>query len=217
MMKMRKVFRAADFSSLLSKLVLLVFALLSVSAAGCRQKKSFEEMYGEMTPEMRQQLAEPSRSTPMIVEGIDAPRFVSADNSYLRGTEDVIGVVMLGQPRAYPVSKMSGIIDHVVNDHVVDPQGDPKPFTVTYCDLTDCARVLQAEDDRNAESLGIGTLGLLDGGLALYWEQSQFKQTEEVARLRDVPFQRMSWDQWKAEHPTTVVYAGSKLSPDERL
>jgi len=165
-------------------------------------------MLSGLSPELRQTLESVGRDTPMISAGIDRPAFVRSDAVSLRETDRVIGLVIEGHARAYPLVRMSSLLEHVVNDHVLDSTGQPKAFTVTYCNLTECVRVLESVDGGGGDNLEIGTLGLNDGGLMLYRKNERFKQEEPVAALRDVPFELMTWGEWKAKHPETEVYVG---------
>jgi len=182
---------------------LIVFLVI---VGGCRKHRPKEELLKDVSEEM-QQLLEPMQSTPLLVDGIESPKMVAAEGAQINPRERVIGVVMDGQARAYPLFMLAGTMQHVVNDFVLSETGEPKPFTVTYCDLTECVRVLAAADDRLSESLGIGTLGLIDGGLALRWEGQEFQQEARIPELKDVPYQLTTWWEWRALHPETVVYA----------
>lgn len=189
---------------------LAVFSVVLVCSGlagvgGCRQQTSKEQVLKGM-PEETRRLLGPMQSTPMMVDGIDQPRFVSADQAEVADGVQVIGVIVGDQPRAYPLPRLSGMMQHVVNDHARDASGAPRPFTVTYCDQTDCIRVFAAAEETAAESLGMGTLGMIDGGLALRWQDQHFKQADEVSGLRDLPFERTRWDRWKQRHPDTTVY-----------
>lgn len=161
-----------------------------------------------LSAERRQALDSVDQNTPMVSPGIDHPALMPAGSVDLKDKDRIIGLIVEGHARAYPLKKMAGLLEHVVNDHVVDSRGTPKPFTVTYCNQTECVRVLESIENVAVESLGIGTLGLNAGGLMLYRGDSRFKQEEPVAALRDIPFELMSWAEWKAKHPNTEVYVG---------
>ncbi len=189
--------------------LMVVVAVGLLPLTGCRQERTKEEMLEGMSPEM-QRLLKPMQSTPLMVEGIDAPQLLAADAVDLDAEHEVIGVTVGGQPRAYLLSGLLGMMEHVVNDHIIDDEGEPQAYTVTYCDLTDCVRVLESVEDSSRESLGVGTLGMLDGGLALRWQDQQFKQADEVVGLQDVPYERTTWGEWKQQYPETQLYVGSR-------
>jgi len=182
--------------------------VLIVLVGGCRRPKpSLDELLAGLPPEKRREL-DPMVSTPMLADGIEFPKMVAADEIVLREKQEVLGVVVAGQARAYPLFSMRSMSGHVINDHVVDESGKRKPFTVTYCDLTECTRVLEAADDRDDTSLRIGIMGLIDGGLALTWKNKGIKQADELEGLRDYPSERTTWSEWRTAHPDTLVYAG---------
>lgn len=185
-----------------------LLSLLAVIGLGCSQRQSKDEMLSTLPAELRETLGSVDRNTPMVSSGVNHPAFVRSDAVSLREIDRVIGVVTEGHARAYPLTRMSSLLEHVVNDHVLDSTGQPKAFTVTYCNLTECVRVLESSDGGGGDNLEIGTLGLNDGGLMLYRANERFKQEEPVAALRDVPFELMTWGEWKAKHPETEVYVG---------
>lgn len=148
-------------------------------------------------------------STPLVVDGINAPIIKLASEVDLKEEDKIIGFSQFGKPRAYPIKMMSGMLNRVVND--VFPVGDSSrmaPVTVTYCSMTDCARVLTGESPEGASHLDLGTLGLLDGGLALRWKGRQFKQNDQIEGLTDLPFELTTWGEWKSKYPETEVFAG---------
>ncbi len=173
---------------------------------GCEQRQT-EDALESLTDSQRRAL-NPMTNTPFMVEGINSPTFSTASEATLRDDTPIIGVVIDGQARAYPLIRLSAMVDHVVNDQVTTEDGKVSPFTVTYCDMTDCVRVFSASDESKDEPMNVSTLGMLDGGLALRWNGVDFKQMDKVPMLQDVPFHRTTWGQWKAEHPESLVYKG---------
>jgi hypothetical protein len=187
---------------------ILLLGIASLFALGCKKEPTKEEMLSGLSAEDRRALGTMT-NTPFIVDGTNAPEFTSAGASRLKDDEEVIGIVVQGSARAYPLARLSGMIEHVVNDSLSGGDGKIIPFSVTYCDMTDCARVFESASGEAVESLELGTLGLLDGGLALRWKDKTFKQMEErIEGLKDMPFQRTSWREWKAQYPDTLIYAG---------
>ncbi len=189
------------------KLSSILLCLGLAPMVGCEQKPTTEQILEGMSAENRRAM-ETMVNTPFIVEGVSNPEFVTAEQCGLQDPARVIGVVINGQARAYPLVRLSAMVDHVVNDNIIDEEGKNFPFTITYCDMTDCVRVLQSEYDTTANSLEISTLGLLDKGLALKWKDKDFKQMADVDGLKDVPYVRTTWGEWKAEHPESLVYKG---------
>jgi hypothetical protein len=139
---------------------------------------------------------------------------ILADEVTLSPKAEVVGVIVEGEPRAYFLTKMSAMVKHVVNDRARTTVGATFPFTVTYCDQTDCVRVLTPAEQSFEETTGIGTLGMLDGGLALQWNNQQFKQLDPIPGFKDLPYERMTWGEWLSKHPETKAYVGNNLSDD---
>jgi hypothetical protein len=191
-----------------------LIALSLVVVGGCSRRPTSEEMAKGMSDENLLAMRT-MHNTPFISPGIDNPMMVDSSNANLRDDEVVIGINLNGAYRAYPLSKLSAIVDHVVNDAVRLNDGNTAALTVTYCDRTDCIRVVEPIEPV-AGRLQISTLGLLRGGLALSWNGVEFEQSEAVAGLRDRDFERATWKDWKSEHPDTVVYVGrSKSNTDD--
>jgi hypothetical protein len=148
-------------------------------------------------------------STPLLVNGISTPSFKQSSEARLSDDTKVIGVSQQGKHRAYPVPLMSGMLDHVVNDVVPSEDGSGvRPISITYCSMTHCARVVTGEPPEGTPHLDLGTLGLLDGGLALRWKGRQFKQNDQIEGLTDLPFELTTWGEWKSKYPETEVFAG---------
>ncbi len=122
-----------------------------------------------------------------MVEGNNSPVFVTAEKANLPDSTPIIAVVVEGQAKAYPLSRLTAIVDHVVNDQVTAEDGKTNPFTVTYCDKTDCVRVFSASDDSMTQPMNVSTIGLLDGGLALRWNGVDFKQMDKISGFGRYP------------------------------
>jgi len=139
---------------------------------------------------------------------------------YLVGSDRVVGVVLGGEARAYPL--------RVLNWHEVanDTLGGI-PIAVTYSPLTDSVVVF----DRRvgSETLTFGISGLLynsnqllyerrpPGAPSSLWSQLLFRAVAGPAAARGealtvVPSQLVTWDTWRASEPATTV-----LDPDRML
>lgn len=185
--------------------------LLLSASLGCREKATKEQMLSSLSPELRRKI-EVGDSTPLVTNGVTVPNMVAAEKAEVADEQEVIGVIIEGSPRAYPLRQLSNLLEHVVNDHVLDPAGSPKAFAVTYCNLTGCIRVLESPVELGGKNLGVGTIGLIDGGLVLSHRKRQFKQEEQVSTLRDLPYEVMTWKDWKQKNPSTLVYIGPAKS-----
>ena len=135
---------------------------------------------------------------------IDNPIFkpVSAI-AHLDDREPVIGLMINGDARAYPLQVMTW--HEIVNDNV-----GGTPVTVTYCPLCNAAIVFDARVD--GEALSFGTTGKLrNSDLIMYdrktesWWQ-QFVGESIVGhylgkKLKLVPARLESWSEFRERHP----------------
>lgn len=190
----------------------LLVAVACIS--GCRKERpTKEELLQNMSPEMRRVLDPPAdaplQSTPMVVAGIEDPEMVTAEAAGLLPDDEVIGILVDGQPLAYPLRRLSGMMDHVVNDVLSVSGNGRQPYSVAYCDMTDCIRVWVPVDESVDESLKIGTLGVIEGGLAVTVGNEHYKQTDPIPGLKEIEFERLDWSDWLAKHPNTLIYRGS--------
>ncbi|MEM7043141.1 MAG: DUF3179 domain-containing protein [Pseudomonadota bacterium] len=96
---------------------------------------------------------------------IDEPVFARVAEVDLPDIEPVIGVIIDGTPRAYPIRIL--IWHEIVNDHIGDT-----PFSVTYCPLCNTGIVFDRRLD--GEVLDFGTTGKLRNSDLVMWD----RQTE---------------------------------------
>lgn len=186
----------------------VILAALSFSLVGCKPEPTKEELFAGLSEENRLALENPMYNSPFLTEGISSPQFTTPVGARIGNTDLVIGLIINDRPRAYPLLSLSYMAGRVVNDSRFGPDGQPQPFTVTYCDMTDCIRVLEPEEAIEADSLEINTFGLLEGGLALQWHGKPYKQMDEIEGLRNMQYEKMTWGEWKAAHPDTLIYTG---------
>ena len=148
-------------------------------------------------------------------DGIPAlyyPEFVEADEAnYLSADDRVLGVVIGGKARAYPVR----ILDwhEIVNDEI-----GVQKFVVTYCPLCGTGMVFATNLTINGEStaLSFGVSGLLYQSDVLLYDReteslwSQVMSEAVVGTLKGTPLPQIpvfhtSWQDWLAKHPATQV------------
>lgn len=137
----------------------------------------------------------------------------SERGKYLVTSDRVIGVVIGGKARAYPLRVLNW--HEIVNDSL-----GGRDIAVTYNPLCDSAVVF----DRavNGEVLDFGVSGLLyNSNLLMYdrrpqgegeslWSQLLFKAVTGPAagqELDVIPFTLVSWEEWQKQHPDTDVIA----------
>lgn len=152
-----------------------------------------------------------------IIPKMHKPDILTASEVDLDGEEPVIGVSVGDHHRAYAVRAFSvnpvaatsttrsqNTADQVVNDLIAD-----KPITVTYFVAGKSCRVLSASTQSPPSPLEIEVIGTDNGAMLLEWSHQQFPQTNPPSPLVDHPFKLTTWNEWKAEHPTSDVYLGS--------
>jgi hypothetical protein len=145
-----------------------------------------------------------------FAEGIERPPVLSASSAPLEDSEEVVGVVVGGKARAYRLSALTDMADHIVNDVVED-----RPISVTYCDKRQCIRVFTAEGT-GTEALPIGQAGLWNYQMVIQVGRDSYLQEsgdplDPEARpfpYQQYPSQRTTWREWRESHPETEVYAG---------
>jgi len=142
------------------------------------------------------------------IPSIDAPRFrpISADPD-LAATEPVIGLIVNGEARAYPLRIL--IWHEIVNDTV-----GGVPVVVTYCPLCNSSIVFERTVD--GRILDFGTTGKLrNSDLVMYDRQTeswwqQFSGEAIVGamtgeELEVLPSRLESWERFKARAPEGEV------------
>ena len=165
--------------------------------------------------------ATPARSCLDVVSGgppkdgipaIDHPQFVSHDefvSSFTEGyleTLEVIGVVVDGEARAYPIDIMNW--HEIVNDKIKENH-----FSITYCPLTGSG-IFYSTDSINGSTLGT-TGKLYENNLVFYDRQTDtwWGQMLNLAlcgplagsSLEMLPVVHVSWKIWETMYPDTVV------------
>ncbi len=142
------------------------------------------------------------------IPSIDDPMFaVVGDASFVADSDIVIGLEIDGQARAYPLSIL--VWHEIVNDEV-----GGIPVAVTYCPLCYTMQVFERVID--GQAVEFGTTGKLYNSNLLmydrltdtYWSQAIGMAVvgQLSGRVLDtVPFDIISWGDWKAIHPDTLV------------
>jgi len=145
------------------------------------------------------------------IPSLTAPKFLDlAQADFLKPEDRVIGVVVAGVARAYPLR----ILDwhEAVNDRVSDV-----PIAVTYCPLCDSAAVFDRRSD--SEELEFGISGLLyNSNVLLYdrqrdgreslWSQMMAQAVSGPRagqKLISLPCELTTWSDWRQRHPKTQV------------
>ncbi len=145
--------------------------------------------------------------------GLQKPQTLPATAVKIADSDEVIGVVAKGKPRAYWLEALKFPPWHVVNDVVAGA-----PVSVTYCDNTDCTRVYTSSDSSTPLDVNLGGLYgaemLLKVGGVRYLQATgkPFEPGPGVPPLpyADHPWERMTWKEWRQRHPKTDVFIGQR-------
>jgi hypothetical protein len=145
-----------------------------------------------------------------------AARAVEAAAAGLQDQEMVLGVVVDGRARAYPVNRMWGPEHEVVNDILGDTA-----IAASWCPIVLSGEVHARDVD--GQRLELGAVGAEDGVLVLYdqatrsrWSQVAGRATTGPlagARLPKVPSLVTTWGRWRKLHPDTTVSVGEEPAP----
>ena len=142
------------------------------------------------------------------IPSIDNPIFAEIqDSSFMSDTDTVIGLEINGEAKAYPIFIL--VWHEIVNDKVGDT-----PVSVTYCPLCYTNQVF--ERIINDQEVEFGTSGKLYNSNLLmydrltesYWSQAlgmAVKGELSGYQLDLVPFDVITWGDWKTLHPDTLV------------
>lgn len=142
------------------------------------------------------------------------PPTVAAEGAAIADDEEVIGVEVNGEARAYRLGALSEPSSHLVQDVI-----GGVPVSVVYCDLTDCAQAFTEAE--GAAPLDLQIAGVIDGGMVViiggvYYYQKSGTPVESGGNVPAAPpFRlltpaRMDWKSWVGRHPGTDVYVGDR-------
>jgi hypothetical protein len=145
---------------------------------------------------------------------------VPAAEASLRDDDLVIGVVVGGEARAYPVNLMWEPQNEALNDAL-----GGEPVAVTWCPIAHSAVVYDRSLD--GRTLDLGAVGLDKGVFILYdpqtrtrWSQVSGRATrgpQEGRVLRKKPSTVTTWGRWRRLYPATSVYADPGLPARRRF
>ena len=138
------------------------------------------------------------------IPSIDSPQFVPvAEAGDLAATEPVIGLVVAGDARAYPLRIL--IWHEIVNDTV-----GGVPVTVTYCPLCNSAVVYDRRVAGAATEFGTtgklrnSDLVMYDRATESWWQQflgEAIVGARTGTRLKVLPARLESWERFAKRHP----------------
>ena len=161
----------------------------------------------------------------------DPPRIPASEVDYLRADDRVLGIVMDGQARAYPV--------RILNWHeIVNDQLAGQALLVSWCPLCGTGMIFDAQFNGQRRNFGVSGL-LYNSDVLLYDRATESLWSQVLAtaisgplqgeRLRLLPAIHTSWKDWQQRYPDSEVlalntgylrdydrdpYAGYAASPD---
>jgi hypothetical protein len=142
------------------------------------------------------------------IPSIDNPVFADVQSSqFMSDSDTVIGLEINGEAKAYPIFIL--VWHEIVNDRVGET-----PVSVTYCPLCYTNQVFERIVD--GEEVEFGTSGKLYNSNLLmydrltesYWSQAlgmAVKGELSGYQLNLIPFDVITWGDWKKIHPDTLV------------
>jgi len=148
--------------------------------------------------------------TPMMLPGMIAPVTLTAEEARVTETDEVIGITVGAEHRAYLVHAFAPLGQKVINDLI-----NEIPITVTYCDIHERARVFTSRE--RGEYLTVGLGGWRNKEMFFYFDNIRFGQSSKNAPLPDYPYIITTWGEWLEEHPNSRIYLGDGVIPDDNL
>ncbi len=142
------------------------------------------------------------------IPSIDDPKFATlTESNFMSNSDIVIGLEINGEAKAYPLFIL--VWHEIVNDNV-----GGTPVAVTYCPLCFTNQVFERILDGQAVEFGTSgklynsNLVMYDRLTDSYWSQALGQAiTGELTgqELKIIPFDVISWGDWSALHPETLV------------
>lgn len=187
-------------------LMLASMALILQQSRKRQEAKQIAKQLGpsDMSPPVQTQ-KERILGRQLDVPGISNPEFVDPENVELAPSDQVIGLVVAGKPRAYLRRALAGRAKkHIVSDSTEEGQ-----ITVTHCDLSECTRVFLERGAREPKEIRVGGLQA-DGTIELLIEGRRYPQREGKIPLAEFPFAETTWGDWLAKYPDSKIYVGDQ-------
>lgn len=121
----------------------------------------------------------------------------------------VIGVVINGKAKAFPLKFLMRPDLHVINDEMAGAT-----FAVSFCDIDQCTRVFATKKE-SRESVRVsgahrdrpGKL-LLEIGKTKFWQDTlmEFGNSEKKAPVELIEHRQTTWGEWKAVYPDSEYF-----------
>ena len=141
------------------------------------------------------------------IPSIDKPTFIEAGKAGYADDSRVLGVIVNGIARAYPIAIMN--YHEIVNDKF-----NKTPVVITYCPLCGSGVAYLAKIGGKSRTFGVSGL-LYNSDVLLYDRQSESLWSQLMSeavtgpmkgtKLEIIPTSNTSWGDWKSRHPNTLV------------
>jgi hypothetical protein len=183
---------------------LLATLLWAAQPAAAVEKNGFELDDAAVAPEKIMKGGPPRDGIPAL----SSPEMIDADKAdYLRDTDQVLGVNLNGDARAYPTRIL--VWHEIVNDTI-----GGTPVAVTFCPLCGTGVVFSRLLDGRILEFGVSGL-LYNSDMLLYDRQTEslFSQIPGKAisgrfkgqKLDRIAIRHTQWRAWRKQHPDTRV------------
>ena len=141
--------------------------------------------------------------------GVDHPTMLESSEAQIADEAKVVGIEINGEAYAFSLNTMDAEMHHIVNF-----LQDEKPFTVTYCPMANCVRVLTREE---AELIPLRLGGLNDQDMmVVLLDGVRYDQNSSGLPLKDYAHTRTTFGEWKKLHPKTKVFADKSIPKSVR-
>jgi hypothetical protein len=168
------------------------------------QENAVEES-GDSDPEFRPRHVLPRQ--PAIVHPPMLP--ASAVTNQVTESDLVLGVVVNGQARAYPINMLNGPRREIINDTLGD-----QPIVAMWCHLCHSAIVFDRRVDNQMLTFQVSgmlwnrTLVMYDSETKSLWSlllEKGVRGPMTGRKLTTLPSELTTWKKWKSLHPETTV------------
>ena len=182
----------------------LATLLLPALPAAAVEKNGFELDDAAVAPDKIMQGGPPRDGIPAL----SSPEMLAADEAdYLRDTDQVLGISINGEARAYPTRIL--VWHEIANDTI-----GGQPVAVTFCPLCGTGVVFSRKLDGRVLEFGVSGL-LYNSDMLLYDRETEslFSQipgkaisgTFKGKSLDKIPVHHTQWRAWRKEHPDSKV------------
>ncbi len=143
--------------------------------------------------------------------GVRPSVFYAPGQITLSQNDEVVGVLVNGQPRAYLLDALRDLSHCVVNDVVGE-----RAVAVIYAADEQRIRVLVSRRKQGVAPtssgepalLNVGITGEIGGQLMISYRGQDFFSDEPLQGLSDYPFSHCTWSTWRHAYPDTDIYIG---------